>query len=382
VEGRSASNLPKSGYRFPQAAGEAPWICAVGTGKDARPYRDNPNKRTFGRVPFVNRFTPFNIKEYTLIPVGSGRIPAGHSGWSARDEEGWSYNYSAQQGQPPWHHIQYGYQRIRSAPNQTQNFGAHPPQTSSDAIQPPTTHYQPATYQHHTLTQTPYAPTAPEEPLASSASVSKGKGISYAEQPQYQESSSSSAASGTTWANNPKQRFIGILDDDKVTVDLANTQRKRNKIPKENCADLTKNTKAAALLSVLDLYCRLDLQGHGNKNGISGYVPKKLAVKLHDNGLRKVGVVKFQSCDVGSGQFQEEFIKECDSIGIAVGYSSAPIGDLHEGVSLFGKKIMPKTVGSFKTESSGMRVIKGNAPPLFYEQNPFQGSRYTSDAVS
>jgi hypothetical protein len=98
-------------------------------------------------------------------------------------------------------------------------------------------------------------------------------------------------------------------------------------------------------------------------------------------GVREVGVLKYQSCLIGSGQYQEALIKECGASHrkIEIGFSAAPNDVLIPAMYAFGKKVFPSTIGWFGSQKGGIEVVKGNAPAWFYEQNPFQGSRYSVD---
>ncbi len=83
-------------------------------------------------------------------------------------------------------------------------------------------------------------------------------------------------------------------------------------------------------VTALDSNSRLDLYGHGNKDSFNWKTSHELASILHKAGLRKVGVIKFQSCNIRKGNYLREFIHALDSLGIQVGYVSGAKDKLAE----------------------------------------------------
>ncbi|MGR5159361.1 hypothetical protein [Vibrio owensii] len=90
-------------------------------------------------------------------------------------------------------------------------------------------------------------------------------------------------------------------------------------------------------LSSLTFNHRLDVVAHGNpygpvcmnQNGIeTSLTPGELARKLFDLGLRQVGVLKVQSCNVGGGFYLSKLETELKKTGIEVGFLVAPKGYL------------------------------------------------------
>ena len=90
-------------------------------------------------------------------------------------------------------------------------------------------------------------------------------------------------------------------------------------------------------LSSLTFNHRLDVVAHGNpygpvcmnQSGIeTSLTPTGLARKLFDLGLRQVGVLKVQSCNVGGGFYLSKLETELKKIGIDVGFLAAPKGYL------------------------------------------------------
>lgn len=58
------------------------------------------------------------------------------------------------------------------------------------------------------------------------------------------------------------------------------------------------------------------------------FSPKQLAEKLQSYGLKEVGVLRLDSCNVGDGDYLVRLKKELDLLNIKVGYLSAPNGYL------------------------------------------------------
>ncbi|GLT19593.1 hypothetical protein GCM10007938_33750 [Vibrio zhanjiangensis] len=90
-------------------------------------------------------------------------------------------------------------------------------------------------------------------------------------------------------------------------------------------------------LSSLTFNHRLDIVAHGNPYGPicsdqSGFetslTPSGLARKLFDLGLRQVGVLKIQSCNLGGGFYLGKLDQELKKAGINVGFLAAPKGYL------------------------------------------------------
>ena len=90
-------------------------------------------------------------------------------------------------------------------------------------------------------------------------------------------------------------------------------------------------------LSHLTFSDRLDIVAHGNPYGPVSFnshhlyqtlSAPELAKQLHFSGLREVGVLKLQSCNVGGGYYVKQLAQALDRHGIRVGFISAPKGYL------------------------------------------------------
>lgn len=82
---------------------------------------------------------------------------------------------------------------------------------------------------------------------------------------------------------------------------------------------------------------RLDIVAHGNPYGPvsignidieTSISPRGLVEQLKAQGLRQVGVLKLQSCNVGGGFYLPALSSELQRAGIDVGFISAPKGYL------------------------------------------------------
>jgi hypothetical protein len=152
-------------------------------------------------------------------------------------------------------------------------------------------------------------------------------------------------------------------------------------VPSQNCftfAELENDRRSP--LSRLTLASRLDLIGHGSRTCFERKSASTLATDLYSFGLRRVGVIKLQSCDGGLGNYLEHFLQNLNALGIQVGYLSAMKGaasDARKVINISGKDRVvkpflhgpPKSVGSMP-EYFGIRTIKGNA------STRFSGTRY------
>lgn len=128
-------------------------------------------------------------------------------------------------------------------------------------------------------------------------------------------------------------------------------------------------------LSALDGTSRLDLLGHGSPHVFNQKTPHELAFILHEAGLRKVGVIKFQACDIGKGNYLTEFVKELDRFNIQVGYVSGANGKLfvkQPAGPIDGKLNIQKPRRFFghkhigdSFETLGLVVVKGNMDVQF-----------------
>lgn len=135
-------------------------------------------------------------------------------------------------------------------------------------------------------------------------------------------------------------------------------------------------------LSALNRTSRLDLHGHGGHDNFNGKTPFELASILYKAGLRNVGVIKFQSCDVGKGDYLREFVAELDDLGAKVGYVSGAndvFFDERLAGKVYGKEFTyapcfyaPRKIIGFLPETFGLVVVKGTL------DLHFPNTRYTN----
>lgn len=90
-------------------------------------------------------------------------------------------------------------------------------------------------------------------------------------------------------------------------------------------------------LAHLGLSDRLDLVAHGNPYGPTGHgqcsfehslSASELAMQLFQLGLRELGVLKLQSCNIGGGFYLNQLKNELEKLSIKIGFLSAPAGYL------------------------------------------------------
>lgn len=112
---------------------------------------------------------------------------------------------------------------------------------------------------------------------------------------------------------------------------------------------------------------RLDIISHANEHGMGRECSaEKLASELHRYSLRKVGVIKFQGCELGKGLWLEKARDAFLEAGISFAYMAAPIGRIHW--------LPPFKYANGERLGERYRVIKGNI-----DRN-FPGTRYTTQA--
>ncbi|TGC20907.1 hypothetical protein [Escherichia sp. E1130] len=150
-----------------------------------------------------------------------------------------------------------------------------------------------------------------------------------------------------TWRNTPEKNFIyKIGTNEDSSPDLlerhARSSRATRGIPQENFfADVAQDPLAhrrsapfnvidGGSLSSLDKNSRLDVSAHGNRNGpvagLNNITAKELVDKLWDAGLREVGVLRVDACNVGNGAYLLQLKTALNAKGIRFGYIAAPNG--------------------------------------------------------
>lgn len=123
----------------------------------------------------------------------------------------------------------------------------------------------------------------------------------------------------------------------------------------------------------IELKDKLLIIAHGSPEKICVYTPQVIAEKLFQFGLRKVGVVSFKACDIGSGSFLTEFLAALEAKKVDVGWAKGYTGGTKTVHSYPGSKpsesvrnkklITADSSGQTSAQSTQVQVVlaKGNA---------------------
>jgi hypothetical protein len=204
----------------------------------------------------------------------------------------------------------------------------------------------------------------------------------------------------------PEDRFVVCANDGEDLLRKgAKVQAVDHRIPPENCFHY--NTRPSgkgrslgtalhegALSDIQHLHQRLDIHSHGTEFATGQLSAEQLAEKLHHYGVRRVGVLKIQACDVGKGDYLERLRGALHALGIEVGYLCAPTGKMHDvrvivkvpglapriatgiGIQTAPRAILVgKGIRDVAPETSGLKVIKGTVDIAF------PGTRYSLRAA-
>ena len=196
---------------------------------------------------------------------------------------------------------------------------------------------------------------------------------------------------GTAHEWKPEQRFVlAIGGDDPKILNSAQVKAFDRQVPDGNRFRAEARGEfgqqlGAASLERLDLSSRLDISAHGNNDAV---VPDQesaaqLARRLHDSGLREVGVLKIEASKIGERDYLDKLKAELDALGVKVGYLSAP-KDFFANFKTYergtnGRERVFKEIpllpgkaigGAFSPETFGLKVLKGNVDIAF------PGTRY------
>lgn len=190
------------------------------------------------------------------------------------------------------------------------------------------------------------------------------------------------------WA--PSDRYVASSSNERAIRDSAASNAIHRKVPQDNRFTTGSAHKGKSFatfwngetLTALTKTSRLDLHGHGNISGFSNYSSAaELAQHLQMAGLKEVGVLKLQACDVGKGDYLQQLKNELTNRGIKVGYISAPVGtatDVRIPAKIAGREfniripvpVPTKSVNALLPEKFGLKTIKGNIDVRF------PGTRY------
>ncbi|WP_146745739.1 hypothetical protein V1599_20760 [Enterobacter sp. ECC-175] len=217
----------------------------------------------------------------------------------------------------------------------------------------------------------------------------------------YEESNSDNQSCRSDWTNTPAKHYVvqigqyGGLHPAQFDKYAKSTVKKRN-IPYDNffgeMANNHNNTifnsPEADSLASLDVFSRLDVVVHGNRNSPfearefyqtneqgrsvkareeTQFTAKVMAEKLAAMGLKNVGVLRLDSCNVGAGAYLQQLRAALRDLDIRVGYLAAPNGYLQDVHIPF---TATRPVYSWRFWEDRWTVIKGN---LDVE---FPGTRY------
>ncbi|MFY2506743.1 hypothetical protein ACN3E9_00070 [Vibrio pectenicida] len=152
------------------------------------------------------------------------------------------------------------------------------------------------------------------------------------------------------WVSSGEYRHVLLLgkgQPESLFRHYGESVKSRYGVPQRNMAsdgDVTSHRlngmfpqASSGQLSSLTFNHRLDVVAHGNpygpicsdQNGLeTSLTPSGLARKLFDLGLRQVGVLKIQSCNIGGGFYLTQLERALKKTGIDVGFLSAPKGYL------------------------------------------------------
>jgi hypothetical protein len=196
----------------------------------------------------------------------------------------------------------------------------------------------------------------------------------------------------STWSSNPRRHYILQLGETgganwEDFEKYASSSMKKRRIPPSNVFGELATTRSSQLfqqpdatsLAHLTAQDRLDLAIHGSRLGPSdsgggiqqftNYTPKLLVDKLKSYGLREIGVLRLDSCNVGTGYYLTSLKAELDKKGIKVGYLGSPNGYLLIGHLPLLKK---RPVFQFRFWDP-WNVMKGNLDVTF------PGTKYSSN---
>lgn len=219
----------------------------------------------------------------------------------------------------------------------------------------------------------------------------------------YDERNSGNQSCRSDWTNTPAKHYVvqigqhGGLHPAQFDKYAKSTINKRN-IPYDNLfgemannqTDTVFNTPQINSLASLDALSRLDVVVHGNRNSPfearefyqineegrlvkareeTLFTANVMAEKLAAMGLKQVGVLRLDSCNVGAGAYLQQLKAALRKLNISVGYLAAPNGYLQDVHIPF---TATRPVYSWRFWEDSWTVVKGN---LDVE---FSGTRYTA----
>ncbi|MCG3461174.1 hypothetical protein L7G72_04750 [Xenorhabdus bovienii] len=108
---------------------------------------------------------------------------------------------------------------------------------------------------------------------------------------------------------------------------------------------------------------RVDIFAHGSEDILGGYIPESLADDLRKMSLHRVGVIKFQACYIGKGNWIERARDAFINKGIDFAYMTGPTDRV-----VWNNPFIKYVRGD---RDYAYKVVKGNI------DKQFPGTRYT-----
>jgi hypothetical protein len=108
--------------------------------------------------------------------------------------------------------------------------------------------------------------------------------------------------------------------------------------------------------------------------GENGYYPFELAEAMSTWGIEAIGLISFKCCDVGKGQFLEDFIRAAKKVGLKIGwvkgYTGAAttarnlpfVGKPTEYITTPKELFFGKSISLPVTGSDRFKIVKGTHP--------------------
>ena len=133
---------------------------------------------------------------------------------------------------------------------------------------------------------------------------------------------------------DPQQRYLFSTCEDRAVRRVTINQVAEHQIPPdrvvlwgtpESTAQFGHGQRATVgCLSRLTMRSKLELVGHGTASTFDHVNAARLAKRLVRAGLKEVGVLKLNACQVGRATYLAELRAALDSEGVRVGYLSGP----------------------------------------------------------
>lgn len=179
--------------------------------------------------------------------------------------------------------------------------------------------------------------------------------------------------------------YILVCTTDYAVRNVFMYVKTRYSVPDENCLNISgiplKGAKSGGgnCLSSLNLFSKLIIIGHGSPTSlaITDYFESAcaddVALLLMEMGLRRVGLISFKSCNIGTGHFLDELLNQLTVVGVKVGWllgykdidwfrfksQKHCIGNLENTLNILTIDCFPKFPDCWR-----VKVVKGNIMTL------------------